>query len=382
MIKNYTITLTTFSPVFIGDGIQISKKDCLYLSNERKVYIMDNMKLFNGIRKAGLLKQYENFLMDSSQRNFSVFTRNNSIPLNDVKKWAAYTLPMNDITDINNSRKNGGGSDNILSFIKDKFGCPYIPGSSLKGALRTVIQNAVCIEGNKDSMAGIRKNIETEVFEKRPKYLLSTEKKLSENLFHTLNRKEEKKSDMLNDAFAGFRVSDSLPLDVSSLILCQKIDRHPDGRDISLPIKRECIKPGTKIEFQLEIDTDMMDISADEIIRYVQVVFDEYEETFLDEFNDDNIVYCDCNAPIVIGGGTGYVSKTSVYSLYKEKSDAVKAVQKIMIDTTSTKKQRDPHKHYEDTKIHRISPHIRKLTRYDGILYDMGICNIEIKAVK
>ncbi|MBR6598849.1 MAG: type III-A CRISPR-associated RAMP protein Csm5 [Oscillospiraceae bacterium] len=377
MINNYTITLTTFSPVFIGDGTEISKKDCLYLSNERKVYVMDNMKLFNGIRKAGLLKQYENFLMDKNQRNFSVFTKKNSIPLNDVKKWAAYTLPMNDITDINNSRKNGGGSDNILSFVKDKYGCPYIPGSSLKGALRTVIQNALCIEGNKNSMADIRKNIETEVFDKRPKYPLATEKKLSENLFHTLKRKEDRKSDILNDCFAGFRISDSMPLDVSSLILCQKIDRYPDGRDISLSIKRECIKPNTKIQFQLEIDTEMMDISADEIIRYVQVVFDEYEETFLDEFDDNNIVYCDCNAPIVIGGGAGYVSKTSVYSLYKEKADAVRTVQKIMIDTTPR-----IHKHYEDLKIHRISPHIRKLTRYDGILYDMGICNIEITKIR
>ena len=45
-----------------------------------------------------------------------------------------------DIGERGQSRSRGGGSDDIMAFIKDPFGCPYIPGSSIKGALRTAIQ--------------------------------------------------------------------------------------------------------------------------------------------------------------------------------------------------------------------------------------------------
>lgn len=380
MIKNYIMTVDVLSPVFIGNGCEISKKDCLYPKGERLVYVMDSRKVFDGLKKAGMLKKYEEFLMDSRQKNFSDFIKNNNIPLSNVKSWTAYTLPMNDITDVNNSRRNGGGSDNILEFVKDKFGCPYIPGSSIKGALRTLLQNALCMK-NTQSFADIRKEIGSECFEKRTRYLSSAEKKISCSLFNTLNRKEDKSDDILNDSFAGLRISDSRPLDISSLILCQKIEVKPDGSITALPIKRECLKPGTKVSFSVEIDTDMMDISPETICRDAMEVFERYHVDFLDRFKDIDVKYHNCSSPVIIGGGAGYVSKTSTYSLYDDKREAVNAVQKIMVDTTSTRKQHDPHKHIDDSKKHKVSPHIRKCTQYEGKLYDIGICEMSFSEV-
>lgn len=381
MINNYIINLTVLSPVFIGSGEEISKKDCLYLTNERKVYIMDSMKMFNGIKKLGLLNKYEEYLLDSSQKNFFVFSKENSIVLNEVKSWASYVLPMNNITELYSSRKTGGGSDNILSFIKDKFGCPYIPGSSLKGAIRTVIQNAECMSQN-EKFENVRRQIENEHYFNKKKYLYDPSKQISTDLFNTLNRKEEKKNDVVNDSFAGLRISDSLPLDTSSLILCQKIDRHTDGKDTLLPIKRECLKPGTKVQFQLEIDNEMMNITPKTIMNYASLVFNDYSNTFLSKFSDTNIAFTEATVPLIIGGGTGFATKTSVYPLYKNKSAAIRTVQRILINTTATKKSKDPHKHSDDTIKYHISPHIRKCTKYNGKIYDMGLCDIDIVPVK
>lgn len=380
MIKNYILTVDVLSPVFIGNGNEISKKDCLYQKSERLVYVMDSRKVFDGLKKAGMLKKYEEFLKDSKQKNFSDFTKNNNISLSHVKSWAAYTLPMNDITDVNNSRRNGGGSDNILEFVKDKFGCPYIPGSSMKGAVRTLIQNALCMK-KVQSFADIRKEIESECFNNRTKYLSYAEKNISCSLFNTLNRKEDKPKDILNDSFAGIRISDSEPLDISSLILSQKIEVKPDGSITALPIKRECLRPGTKVRFSVEIDTDMMDISPEMICRYSKEVFEKYHVDFLDKFKDVIVKYHNCSSPVIIGGGSGYVSKTSTYSLYDDKREALNAVQKIMVNTTSTRKQHDPHKHIEDSKKYKVSPHIRKCTQYEGKLYDMGICEMSFSEV-
>lgn len=380
MLKNYKITLDVLAPVFIGSGETVSKKDCLYLSNERRVYILNHMKIFNVMKKVNLLKEYEEFLMDDSQKNFSVFTRLNSVPLNTVKECADYFLPMNDITDVDRSRKNGGGSDNIALFVKDKFGKPYIPGSSLKGALRTAIQNAKCIE-ERENFDSLRTGIESEKFEGKKKYLSSYQKQISTRLFFNLGRKPDKRNDIINDEFAGIRISDSLPLDVSSLILCQKIDFKPDGSFVLLPIKRECLKPGTRVEFKLEIDTDFVSLSPEKICEYARNVFDEYNSDFLSKFEDRSIKTLDILTPLVLGGGAGYVSKTSLYSLYENKKAAVKTVQNIMIKTTSTRKQYDPHKHKDDSVKYRVSPHMRKCTKYNGEYYDMGVCNFLIEEI-
>ena len=146
-VSNYKITLEVKGPVFIGSGQTISKKDSIWVPSEKKVYVLDMMKVFDGLKKAGLLKAYEDYLLDPRQKNFSDFIQGNSTRLSveKCKAWAAYSLTARNIAESGTSRSRGGGSDDILAFMKDPFGCPYIPGSSLKGALRTMIQGAEII---------------------------------------------------------------------------------------------------------------------------------------------------------------------------------------------------------------------------------------------
>ena len=132
------------------------------------------------------------------------------------------------------------------------------------------------------------------------------------------------------------------------------------------------------MRFNLEIDTDMMHISPEDICKHAEAFFNEYKSDYLDKFDDRNIKTLDIKTPVIIGGGAGYATKTSMYSIYEDKKAALKTIQKIMVNTTSTRKQRDPHKHYDDSHKYRVSPHIRKCTRYDGQLYDIGICNMTI----
>lgn len=59
-ITNYKVTLEVRGPVFIGSGQTISKKDSLWVFGEKKVYVLDMMKVFDGLKKVGLLKAYGN----------------------------------------------------------------------------------------------------------------------------------------------------------------------------------------------------------------------------------------------------------------------------------------------------------------------------------
>ena len=61
---------------------------------------------------------------------------------------------------------------------------------------------------------------------------------------------------------AGLRISDSKPISADCLILCRKKDKMPNGTVKELNILRECIRPGTKLEF----DDDERNVNTDEVI--------------------------------------------------------------------------------------------------------------------
>ena len=76
-----------------------------------------------------------------------------------------------------------------------------------------------------------------------------------EKVFEVLDKAvEEKKENAVCDELSGLRISDSRPLYVQDLILCQKIDKGMDGNNQILPIFRECLKPEIKIYFDMTID--------------------------------------------------------------------------------------------------------------------------------
>ena len=369
---HYNIILEAIGPVHIGSGTDINKKDCLYMENEKRVYIMDSLKVFEGMKKKSLLKDYDKFLMDPSQKNFAVFVRTYNISPAEYKSWTAYILPLNDITAVvNNSRSKGGGVDTIAAFVKDAYGCPYIPGSSLKGALRTAFENSLCVK-NRDNYAVEAKKIEEEIFS-------GVNTDLSKKIFRTLKRNEEKSS-AADDVFSFFRVSDSKPLNVSDLILCQKVDITTDGTANLLPIKRECLKPGTKISFDIEVDKSYMDmqgrhieINDESIYKAVDISYKIYYQTFLSAYNKITSVNSAAGHLMYIGGGSGFGTKTSVYSLYDNRNRSISAAQRILVNTTPY-----IHKHRFDVRDYNVSPHMRKCTKYNGQLYDMGICRIEV----
>ena len=120
-ITNYKVTLEVRGPVFIGSGQTISKKDSLWVFGEKKVYVLDMMKVFDGLKKVGLLKAYEDYLLDPRQKNFTDFIQSNSTKLSVEKcrQWAAYSLTARNIAESGTSRSKGGGSDDILAFTAD-----------------------------------------------------------------------------------------------------------------------------------------------------------------------------------------------------------------------------------------------------------------------
>ena len=129
VLKVHDVQLITESPVHIGDGTKIEKKQYIYDPIAQKVKIVDLNCLYNHFHSIGRETAFTEFLLN---RNKSLQNLVIDFKLN-IDKFVKYELDCSPLP----------GSDfklrEIISFTKDPYGYPYIPGSSLKGMLRTAL---------------------------------------------------------------------------------------------------------------------------------------------------------------------------------------------------------------------------------------------------
>lgn len=362
-LKKYQACLKATGPVFIGSGREITKKEYLLLRGGSQIGVLDMPAFYSFLGKRHLQHKFDDFLLYDSRSDLRNWLRNQKISFEEVKPFFRYILNTGE---IEMQRKT-----QIMEFVKDPYGCPYVPGSSLKGMFRTILLAGKILDDPDNftnEINGLCKNIPSQ--KRRDSYLHREIQQIENTAFHTLNRPKSKPWDAVNDALSGFIVSDSEPLELSSLILCQKYDRNPEGIEKTLPLMRECLKPGTEIRFTITIDERLIPLNAQEIMDDVNAFLNVYNKDFLSKFEDvdqpeKNTVY--------LGGGAGFATKTVDYPMLGE-DDGIGAIADIFKNTGVPLK----HKHEQDRKL-GVSPHMVKLTRYQGKSYQMGQCRLSIE---
>lgn len=367
-LKTYRLTLKTAGPVYVGSGREISKKEYIFLG-KNAVAVLDIAKMYKEFKKTRKDKLFEKYLLEGNRENLNTWLNKAGILPEQVKPFIKYTLNNSDAELKDKSRLQ------IMEIMKDPYGRPYIPGSSLKGMLRTILLSWDVTQ-EKEKYAEDRKSIVSEVFSKGKGNRNSILKKNITNIegksFFTLQREETRQGDAVNDYLQGLIVSDSEPLEVEDLTLCQRIELHTDGTENRLPVLRECIKPGTEIHFTVTIDTSICNLTEQDIMAAVKNFITIYFRCFgkffpgLDKLRV-NQVY--------LGGGAGFVSKTVVYPMFGKEEGL--EVTKAVFEKTGVPEK---HKHRLDPR-YGASPHILKCTWYQGKLLQMGLCDLKIKEI-
>ena len=68
-LTTYTVTLEVQSPLFIGSGETITKKEYLHIPQENKAVLFDLRKLADYLQRKNLMQQYQNYLLDDREKN-------------------------------------------------------------------------------------------------------------------------------------------------------------------------------------------------------------------------------------------------------------------------------------------------------------------------
>jgi CRISPR-associated protein Csm5 len=347
-LKTYEIILTTKSPLFIGSGKEYSKKEYYYYEKNKIVHIINNHTMFSMLISYNLVDEYERYMINRPDEYLHEF-------LKDCRFTKAHINAMTDYQiNIGNAIFEDKSLSSIMQFIRNTKMQPYVPGSSLKGCLRTAILWQLISENNSIDKNQSAKDIEA--------YYLNT---LKYNI--------KKQKDAVNSVMRGISISDSMPIDNKNMVLAKKDDVSKSGNINTINTIRESVAPETKIRFILTIDESFCTyINADFIRKAVSNYWKYYKNTFISLFHLPNSAVS-ANFPncIVLGGGSGYFGKNIMYPLYGKKL-AVEKVSEIMQHKFKN------HKHEIDIQ-YGISPRKLKYTKFNSKFYHYGVCNFEIR---
>lgn len=352
-MKHYTLKLTAVTPFHVGSGVKYSKKEYYVDTKTQTVTLMDMNKVMGWIAEQGheaLVVAFESFMMSRDDDDIRDFlTRRIRMPEAVQKSCVMYSFKCGGTFSRNRSKRD------LSAFMRDAEGRPYVPGSSLKGALRTVLLVKMLLEGK------LRAGIDTSDLKRAAD---SAEVSL-------LNRldKVRPQYNALNSIMSGFSVSDSLPFGNDEIIPAMKIDLSTCGEEVPIPTMRECARPGTELCFSLTISEDAERFIG---VSYLKKAIDEFGEYYSECYLSKYKQYPqeDLDGCIFLGGGSGYYAKNIIYPMFA--NDRQTAVEKVA-DVMNKKHHHDRDKHLG------VSPRMLKCTRVDGSLRQLGLCRVEIK---
>lgn len=361
-MKHYTLKLTVVTPFHVGSGVKYSKKEYYVDTKTQTVTLMDMNKVMGWIAEQGredLVVAFESFMMSRDDNDIRDFlTRRIHMPEAVQKKCVLYSFSCSGAFSRDKNKRD------ISAFMRDAEGRPYVPGSSFKGALRTVLLVKMLRDGK------LRGGTNT-----------SDLKRAADGAeIALINRldKVRQQYNALNSIMSGFSVSDSLPFGNDEIIPAIKIDVSSDGAEHELPLMRECARPGTELCFSLTISEETERFIG---VSYLKKAIDEfgdyYSECYLSKYPQEfaeNMDGC-----IFLGGGSGYYAKNIIYPMFADdRRKALEAVASFMEEQFKKQNHKQNHKHNKDIKL-GVSPRMLKCTYVGGRLRQLGLCRVEIE---
>lgn len=361
-LEIYDVTLTVETPVFIGSGKTINKKEYAYDESKKLVTMIDMHKLMKMLVDKELIDEYERLILGNAYNGGMNEFLSTCLSKEEIESLTLYQCSVKGVFDDQKPHND------ICQFMRLNDGRPYIPGSSLKGALRTCLF-AYLVKNDSDLTGFL--DIQ---YDKRDRILIPPttkgDKYACESVFHTLPINTKRPRDAVNSIMRSISISDSEPVDFKSMTICNKVDIRTSGTMSKPNLLRECIRPGTKIKFKLAIDKSLHGLSIEDVRSAVEKFFKFYNAEYLPHFRlPNNAVSVTAPDHIILGGGSGFFSKTVVYNTYAH-DDALDYVSEWMEGKFEG--------HYHESDYDGgISPHTLKYTQYGNSLMPFGMCKFE-----
>ncbi len=379
MMHYWKVRLTCFTPTFIGNGDIYQKDRYIYDSRKKMVSFLKEENWISFLQNTGIMDDFvDTLLSDGSQFNLFEYLGRQLV------LRGRYGFGENIIA----AMKRAGAIDrevpyysvigkslgDIHAHVRDVEGNPYIPGSSLKGAFRTAILSHE-IRKSPSRYGSYWRELERAAG--NAKKMKETVDKLEREI--TIPQK----GDMVKSYFRGLTVSDAV-LEEGKMCVAAKADLTVDApKPHQVKLYRECLDRNSALEFTVGIDdslegmghygittlTDLLKILREFVDFQYDILWSVFQNNAAKELGRikaDNKIY------LLLGGGTGFLSKTLIYSLAPkgDRQSAVEVVRRLLQNKFSRG-------HHEWPEAHILSPHTLKLVCRKDLTYLMGLCYLD-----
>ena len=328
--------LVTVAPVHVGSGEIRRANEYLYDKVHSMAYFLDETRWVAFLDKRQLMEPFLAYIEESSRqlgqrrgpfrgKNLWDWLRAQGVQPREMEALAVRRTRAERCV----VSKNGSLNDVHLQMALSD-GRPYVPGSTIKGALRTGILYRM-IQQEPERFRGFWQEIWQEAASRgkakdKERTWQGIERRLETQALHTLRVDKENPTEMVNSALRGLRVSDAAVVQrETETLLLQKLDattkpNRQGETHKTLPLFRECIPPGRRLHFTLTADFSMLRTigitSFDDIFQGLRAYTAQALALLEEEFPKyrpqfDEAQETDC----LLGGGTGFLSKTLVCAL-------------------------------------------------------------------
>lgn len=391
--KEYEIEC--IAPVHIGNGEALKAYEYLYDRQAQEVYFINEAQWIRLLAKHDLMDAFSRYIEETAR----AMGRSQTFRGDYLWEWLCkrgveerelYSLAATKApVATNNPIITKGSLNDIARTMVLADGRPYIPGSSIKGALRTaILHHFICAEPKK--YGHIWRDMSRADWENRKidKDMQHMSRRLEQSVFSKLDIPEAK-NDAVKSVMRGLLISDALCTEgQQETVILQKVDgstkaNRMNNTEHTVPVFRECIPTGTKLRFSITLDRRMMEAigisSIDEIVSmerdFTQFVLGQLKPVFGPDYEAE---FKEAEeADIFLGGGTGFQSKTLFYSLAPSEREG-RPLLATYLDNKFTVYDRKAHRkvpaHNHRQEDRRISPRTLKLTRTRTDRCLMGLC--------
>lgn len=379
----HEVHLTCLAPVHIGSGEKFNKTEYIYDCRHNRAYFLDESAWIRFLSQRRLMTAFCHDVQSGVVRDLYRWCRENNIGDTDIARlavgWAHVAVHNDHDTKYLND---------LSPLLRGADGRPYIPGSSIKGALRTAILHHLlgqCPPEQKrrywQAFCGI---IGAKPDRRRLQELVNRlTAQVERDLLHKLLLRDEHgqavdRRDAVTSVMKGLQVSDAYRVEEPPTCIVRKIDwqigstnRAPEK---ALPLSRECFTPGTVFKFTLGVAPAVTGAIGLETAAQVLAAAREFtqhllalEEAAGEGLSDLFAAYRTAN--IVLGGGAGLLAKTLLYSLASR--EEARRMTAAMLDIQFTRFNKSMHKHAARDAI--LSPRTIKLGYYQSQRYLQGL---------
>ena len=106
-LKNYQMQITAISPIHVGDGKQMGKKEYIQLRPQGPVLVPDLQKMFRYLSMMHKDSAYSSFMLGNSKDGLGQWLIQQKIDKNRIESWTQYRMDSGDAFIKVNNGKNG-----------------------------------------------------------------------------------------------------------------------------------------------------------------------------------------------------------------------------------------------------------------------------------